>query len=276
MKTMKQLCMIAFMVMLFTNQTSAQQEEPTFYLTVTTHHWNMNLPDFDEDKWVADEKEYFDKVIRKNEYILAANAGMHYLTDDNTEFVRVYLFKSWDDIQKGIERISELEKQAWPDDNARKAFLKKLDSYFVPNHSDEIYVTMPGTKQMSGPLTKGQLFYVRHSHFAFPENGTEEEFNALNKEYVMNVIHKNELIKGYYPHAHAWGSDRTEFLEAFVIDSAADLPKVWDRNQELFRAHWDTEAKRKAFDDKMGKYFTQQHSDRLYSVVPELQKESDQ
>ena len=91
-------------------------------------------------------------------------------------------------------------------------------------------------------------------------------------EYLENVVHKNEYIKAYFPFAHAYGADRTEYGEAFFFESMSDMEKMFDRNGELFRAHWDTEEARKAYGKKAGKYYTGVHGDRIYTHVLELSK----
>jgi len=139
-------------------------------------------------------------------------------------------------------------------------------------HSDEIYATMSGAKPLSGAATEDMVCYVRRGHFAFPEEGSGKEFTELRNELLENVTHKNEYIKAYYPSAHAWGADRTEYVEAFFVDSMDDLEKMLDRNGELFRAHWTDEAAREEFGEKNGKYYTGIHGDYIYTYVAELSK----
>src|SRR5690606_24202229 len=118
-------------------------------------------------------------------------------------------------------------------EKVRNAFFKKKDAYYSVNHSDEIYATMPNAKLMTSKPTKDMICYVRKGHFKFDE-GSDEEFEAMDKEYFDNVTNKNEYIKASYPMAHAWGSDRTEFVEAIYLDSIADLDKMFDKNTELY------------------------------------------
>ncbi len=125
---------------------------------------------------------------------------------------------------------------------------------------------------MLAPSDKEMICLVVKGHFAFPEDGSKKEFDALSKEYLDNVINKNEYIKVYYQHGHAWGADRTEYLRAFVIESMGDLDKMGKRSTEFFKEYWSDEAKRKEFGKKMGKYFTGKHGDYIYTSVPELTK----
>ena len=247
------------------------QERPTF-LTVTTVHWNMEYENFSMDEWKAVEKEYFDKVTSKNEFIVSSLVLMHYFTADNSEIKFVTGYSSWENIEKAQERSNELANQAWPDEKARDAFFKKQSAYYSDMHSDEIYSTLDGAKVLTEKPTEPMVYYVRVSHRAFPEDGTPEEIQALRKEYKENVIDRNSYLKAYYPSRHAWGSDGRDFIEAFVVSSLGDLELSMKENQKLIKDHWPDEAKADAFFDKLGKYDTGWHGDFIYRHVPELSK----
>ena len=271
MKTnLKILAMLIFFSTGFATQVNSQ-ERPKF-LTVTTIHWNMDYDNFSMDEWKAVEKEYFDKVTMKNEFIVSAIVLMHYFTADNSELKIVTGYSSWENIEKANERSDELTKEAWPDEKDREAFFKKQSAYYTNQHSDEILSTMDGAKIMAEKLTKPLVYYIRTSHRSFPEDGKPEEIQALRKEYKENVIDKNQYIKGYYPSVHAWGSDGRDFLEAFVLESLGDLALSMEENQKLTKAHWPDEKKADEFFDKMDKYVTGFHADYIYRHVPELTK----
>ena len=265
---------IVVLLLLFNTSIFAQDDPPPRpeYVVATTFHWNMDNEDFDMETWIAGEKEYLDKVIKKNELIVGAGVYLHRFTADNTELIFVRTYASWADIDKAQERNGELAKEAWPDDEERKAYEKKRSAYYVDYHSDEIRATMSGAKPMTEALGDDMLLYLQISHFAFPEDGTNEEFNELFKEYVENVFHKNEYIKAYYPLAHAWGSDRTEFVEAFFVNSLGDIANMFTRNGELEKEHWPDETSRKEFFQKADKYLTGVHGDYIYSIVEQLSK----
>ena len=266
------LVVVIFTLLLGSSLLTAQEKQPQRYLTVTTLHWNMDMEDFSMDEWKAIEKEFTKKVTAKNEYVLATNFGIHFMTADNTELVYVQLFNSWNDIDKSSKRNGELIKAAWPDEAKREAFLKKRDSYYDAYHSDEIYATISGAKPYMEEEDKEMLFYVRKSHLAFPDDGTEKEFNELRDPFVKDVIHKNQYIKGYYPYVHAWGADKRDFVEVFVVESLDALEKSFDEIDKLNKARFADEEKQKASGKKMGKYFTGFHGDYVYRSVPELSK----
>lgn len=272
MKTIKRFFMVMAMALLLCSTTTIAQEQlrPQF-VTVTTMHWNMDKKDFKKDEWKAIEKEYLDKITMKNEYVLSASFYLHRLTPDNTELLYVQSYKDWNAISKASEKNAELAMAAWPNESDRDAFLKNRNNYYSEKHSDEIYATLPNAKPLSIMPTKDMVCYVRKGHFKFGE-GTNEEYEALDKEYAENITFKNEYIKGYYPLSHAWGSDRTEFIEAILLDSLADMDKMFDRDNELFEAHWKDEASRKDMEEKATKYFDNTHGDYIYTYVAGLSK----
>jgi hypothetical protein len=279
MKTIQHTILAAlFGVFLMSNSIVVAQEkkekekEKELLITVTKLHWNMNLDNFKMDEWKAIEKEYLDKVIKKNDFILEQEFLLHYFTEDNTEILFVTAYDSWDAIEKADKKSMELEKLAWPDEKVRKAFFEKRAAYYAHNHSDEIYASYVGAKLPKAKMDKPVLFYVRKSHFAYPKDGTQKEFDELRNKYLEEVTFKNDFIKAYYPNVHAWGANNTEFTEVFVVETLGDIEKAFDKDAELFKAAWTDEAKRKDFDKKMEKYFTGVHGDYIYRLVPELVK----
>ena len=272
MKTINRFFIVmAVMLLLCSTSTIAQEQTGPAYVTVTTMHWNMDKEDFKMDEWKAVEKEYLDKITMKNDNVMGANFFLHKMTPDNTELLYVQTYPSWDAIGKAAIKNDELIKAAWPDVKARDAFFKKRASYYSDNHSDEIYTTMPNAKLMATAPTKDMICYMRKGHFKFGE-GSDEEFDAQDKEFFDNVTNKNEFIKAYYPVAHAWGSDRTEFIEAIFLDSMDDLDKMFARDNELVEAHWNDEASRKKMQEMGEKYFDGRHGDYVYTYIADLNK----
>jgi len=271
-KSSRLLVVVIFTLLLGSSFLTAQEKPTQRYLAVTTLHWNMDMEDFSMDEWKAVEKEFLDKVTSKNEHILATNYGLHYMTADNTELLYVQLFDSWEGIDKANKRNAELSKLAWPDEAKGKAFFKKRDAYYDSYHSDEIYAPIPGAKPNIEESDKALLFYVRKSHLAFPDDGSKKEFNELRDPFLKEVIHKNQYIKGYYPYVHAWGADKRDYIEVFVVASLADLEKALDENNKLNKARFTDKTKQKETGKKMSKYFTGFHADYVYKSVPSLAK----
>lgn len=273
MKTLKNYAIFFLIVICFPGNLLAQEEQKRpEYITVTKMHWDMDQEDYDYDEWKAMEKEYLDKVVMKNELIAGASFFIHKFTADNTEVVYVQVFNTWNDIDAAAKRNGELAKEAWPDEDARGAFIKKRMAYYAMEHSDEIYATLDGAKVLTEMPTKDMTLYLRISHYSSSEDGSWKEWSELRNGFVENVINKNEYIKGYYPSEHHYGADRTEFVEAFYVDSVADLDKMFDRNVELRNEAWPDKSTRQELGKKMGKYFTGIHSDFIYTYVSGLSK----
>ncbi|WP_168710266.1 hypothetical protein [Flavobacterium sangjuense] len=269
---MKTIFLAVILGLLLMSNTSFAQDGKSYLVTVTKLHWNMDNKSFSNDEWIATEKEYLDKVVKKNPFIVGQEVLMHSFTEDNTELLLVTTYENWEAIEKAGAKDDELVKAAWPDEKARKAFFEKRGQYYAHGHSDEIYATMPGAKLPKGNFDKDMIYYVRVGHFAYPKDGTEKEFSELEKQYFDAVTNKNDLIKAYYPNRHAWGADNTEFTEVYVVESLADLDSALNKNRELFQAAWKDEAKRKDYNDKSAKYFTGKHSDYIYKSVHQLVK----
>jgi hypothetical protein len=246
-------------------------EQPAF-ITVTTIHWNMDNKDFSMDKWKAVEKEYFDKVTSKNEYILGSLFLMHFFTADNTELKIVNAYSSWANIEKAEKRNNELAEAAWPDKAQRTAYFKSQSDYYTDFHSDEIYSALPYAKPLTAKSTEPQIYYVMVSQSAFPDGGTQKESGELMTEYADKVISKNPAILAYYASRHAWGANGRDFVEAYVLKSFEDVVKALDADAELRKTAWPDETARKEYFAKRNKYFTGQHADYIYTSVPELTK----
>ncbi|MEQ3690557.1 MAG: hypothetical protein ABNG98_03465 [Flavobacterium sp.] len=271
MKTIEKKVLGLFLLLLFTSNFFAQEKKAT-YVTVTKMHFKMDNENSSYKEWNTLQKEYFDKVTVKNELILGHDHLVHYFTEDNSEVLNVNIYESWATIEASQKRNTELIEKAWPDKAKRDAFFKKLDSYYQDKHSDEIYVTMPFMKNTVIDSEKQMIYYLRKSHFNFSIEGSDDEFDKLFKEYFDNVTMKNENIKAYHTAAHAWGSDKTDFIEVFVVDNLDAIEKMFKRDEELFNAHWKDDKSRKEFNKKLDKYFTPLHSDYLYRSVVGLQK----
>lgn len=271
MKTIKKQ-MLGFILILLSISNLFAQEKKANYVTVTKMHFNMDNEDLSYKEWNMLQKEYFDKVTAKNELILGHNHLVHYFTEDNSEILNVNIYENWGTIESSQKRNAELIEKAWPDKTKREAFFKKLDGYYQDKHSDEIYVTMPFLKNTIIATDKQMVYYIRKSHFNLSMEGSNEEFDKLFKEYFEEVTMKNEFIKAYHTAAHAWGSDKTDFIEVFVVENLDAIEKSFKRDEELFNAHWKDEKSRKEFNKKLDKYFTPLHSDYLYRSVIGLQK----
>lgn len=266
MKSRKTLTMgIIGMMILVGAKINAQEKEKPVYITITTLHRNIDAKAKD---WKASEQEYFDKITKKNDLIIGSEILTHYYTDDNTEILLVNVFKTWEDIEKANTVTNDLIKKAWPDEKARNTFFDKYDSYYTPVHSDEIYqsLTSIGEKPYKDETKKPMIVYLRKSQMNMAGKGKNV------KEFNEKITFKDPYIKAYYPFRHSWGSNSTDFMEAFFYDSLADLEKSSEKIDELIKSTWPNEKDADAFFDELEKSFTGKHSDYIYRNIPSLSK----
>lgn len=256
---------IITLMILMGAKSNAQEKEKPVIITMTTLHRNPAVKGKD---WKASEQEYFDKITSKNDLIIGSELLTHYYTADNTEVVLVNVYKTWEDVEKASAVSDELVKKAWPDEKARKAFFDKYEGYYTPTHSDEIYqsITSIGEKQYEDVTKKPMIVYIRRSEMNLAGRGK----NA--KEFNEKITLKDPYIKAYYPFRHLWGSNSTDFMEAFFYDSLSDLEKSNDKIDELIKATWPNEKDGDAFFDELEKSFTGKHSDYIYRNIPSLSK----
>jgi len=256
----------------FSQENKEEAQQPPVIIR-TTAHANFEYEEGSYKDWLKMEKEYFDKVTAKNEYLMGTNVLIHMYTEDNSEVIFVRVCKDWGDIEKAADRDAELAKEAWPDKEERSAFFDKQAKYYTNHHSDEIYQAIAGVKFVDEELENDQhVYYIRLSHLAFPEDGKTSEIQKLRAEYVDNVIHKNPLVLGYFPSMHLYGADSRDFVEVFVVKSLADIENSADNIGDLVEAQWPDEEKRKEFFKKYNNYFTGWHADYIYQNVPGLMK----
>lgn len=257
---------MVFMSLLFTESIIAQEEEKEefkpVYITVTTAHRSLD-PDIDFSDWKKVEQEYFDKVTLKNDMIIGSGVYFHYFTPDDSELKLVSVYKSWADIEDSNAITNKLIEEGWPDEEERKAYFKKKNSYYSNMHSDEIYVSLPFQKTMDKESNKPLIFYVKVNQLGEGGDGF--------KEFFENITKKNSYIKAYYTHRHRWGANSLDAVEVFALESLSDIEKMFEENTKLINEYWPDEEKRKAFFEEYGKIFSG-HGDFILTNVPELSK----
>jgi len=267
MKTLKKLLLgnFVFLLMLSSNlfaQDKPAEENKPVYITVTTAHRSADS-DVDFSDWLKTEKEYFNKVTKKNDLIIASGVYFHYFTPDDSEMKIVNVYKTWGDIENANDANTKLIKEGWPKKEDRDVFFKKQNSYYSPMHSDEIYISTPFQKEVTVTTDKPLIYYVKVNELGSGGDGF--------KEYFENVTMKNSFIKGYYTHRHLWGANSRDFVEVFVVENLGDIEKMFDEDSKLVKSHWEDDAKREAFFKNYVKIFAG-HGDLILRNVPALQK----
>lgn len=256
----------------FAQETKEEEQQPPI-VVVTKAHADYDYTEGSMKDWLSLEKEYFEKVTSKNDHLMGSSVMMHLFSEDASEVLFVSIYKDWISIEKAAERDGELAKEAWPDDDARSDFFSRQSKYYTSQHSDEIYQALKGAKFLDEEeWGKTHVYYFQVSHLAFPEDSEPGEIQKLRKEYLENVIYKNEYILGYYPMRHLYGADSRDFVEVYVVNSFSDVEKALDEMGKLSKEHWPDDEARKEFYSKYNKYFTGWHADYIYTNIPELSK----
>lgn len=240
-----------------------------FFIVVRTLH-GVDGSDINEWKEVAEE--YFNKVTSKNDLVVSQEVLLSYFSSNLGEVKLINVYKSWEDILGSTIVRDELIQQAWPDENERKAFFEKQNSFYTNLHSDEIYTSTKLGKYLSPEMKKANKNpFVYYEKINILSDYEQEDSNDLYEEYVKNVIHKNTLIRAYHPYRHYWGADSREFIEVIVVNSIIDLGDALKKNDELLELLVPDKAKRKEFMKIYDKAVLVQ-ADKIYKNVPSLSK----
>lgn len=250
----------------------AQEDKSEFeplYITVRTLHGveGSNL-----QEWKAIEKEYFDKVVNKINLLVSHEVLINYFDNNISQVKIINVFKKWDDIEKIYNIRDDLIEKAWPNEEDRKKFFERQNSFYSNFHSDEIYTSTEFGKYLSPEMKNNKkkpfVFFEKTSILSDYE---EDDSNKYYEKYVENVIFKNTLIKAYYPYRHFWGADSREFVEMLVVDSLEDLEEVFKINKNLLKELVPDDSKRIDF----LRIFEKAIIDRkvvVYKNVPSLSK----
>ncbi|MCV9389401.1 hypothetical protein [Reichenbachiella ulvae] len=241
-------------------------------ITISTAHWSADTTGSIEG-WYEVETEIHEKTVVPNEKITGAWTLYHYYTDDNSEILFVNMYEDWNAIDEAGKIGGELAEKAWKKEEDRQALGKKRSKYYSTMHSDEIYSALPNAKPLAQKPDSGLIVYMQKFRIArTPEGGSTDEIMKLSEEFDKNVIHKNDMILGYYPMRHFYGADSRDLIKVYILKSLADVEKMADKNRELVMAYWPDEEKRKAFFKKYNAYTESWHGDAIYSMEAKLYK----
>ncbi len=245
----------------------SNEESSSQYVTVTTL---QGVKGFNFEEWKEVEQEYFEKVTSKIDLIISHEVLMSYFAPQFAEIKLINVINSWEDIMTINEMRVTLIEEAWPDEEERKAFFEKQNSFYKSKHADEIFLTSDFSKKFipeSGqnvPLT----FMVKTNILA----DTEDDDSYDNyKRYIEEVIQKNDKILGYYPFSHFWGDDSREFIEMLVFDSFTDVELSQYESNALIAKIIPEEEDRRQFLTSLFSAIESQET-MFYRNIPSLSK----
>ncbi|MEY8848512.1 hypothetical protein AB9K26_06840 [Psychroserpens sp. XS_ASV72] len=134
MKTLK--ITLALVLFLLLAPAITQAQDNTVF-TITT--WKIHIPeDGTREELNTLMAEFQKKITQPNEKIISERAMRHLSGDDSRDLVFITEYANWNDIEAASIRQEELIDSAWESDEARDAFFKKFNKYFIM-HTDEIY-----------------------------------------------------------------------------------------------------------------------------------------
>jgi hypothetical protein len=95
-----------------------------------------------------------------------------------------------------------------------------------------------------------------------------DKWKAIEKEIFDKVTSKNELITSSLFLMHYFTADNTELKIVNTYSSWENIEKAEERSNELAKAAWPDKDQRTAFFRSEAAYFTNFHSDEIYSGLP--------
>jgi len=87
-------------------------------------------------------KEYFENVTQKNSYIKGYYSHRHRWGSNSKDAIEVFVFNSFEDIEKSFDEDSKLIDEYWLDEEKKKEFFKGYNKIFN-GHGDYIYRNVP-------------------------------------------------------------------------------------------------------------------------------------
>lgn len=266
------ILLIVFFTLFVVNTGYSQKKIDNFkpyYISFTKLHGIKNV---DRTQWKNIEIDFFNKVIKKNPYILHYEFLYNYDDNNHPDYIIIKVFKTWNDIEKAFKENKKLIQQAWPDPVKRSEFFKAQNNFYGLYFSNEIFTSGPmaqySPKSNLKSDGKQKLFYVLHDKLTDYSN--EDSLDAYQR-YIENVTYKNPYIKAFFTQKHFVGADSRDFYQIFVVDSYNDLIKSFEKDKELLKNMIHDENKRIKFIDIYNKG-VERVRNGLYKNIPEISK----
>jgi len=138
-KQLTKIFVLLFAVMLLSGSSFAQDEG--HYYTITT--WKFMVP-ADGSNAELNElmKEWYDKVVSKNDKILSEKVLVHRSGADMRDWIFISEYATWNDIDAANDVQNKLVDEGWPNKEDREKFFDSFWKYVV-THSDEILQELP-------------------------------------------------------------------------------------------------------------------------------------
>lgn len=130
--------------LLFWGDTVLAGDKPGRVYVIRTHYGVIP-----EDGSIAERDSLILELVRlhrSNKKVVQVLTLVPYDDPDSQEWVVIYEYKKFEDIDEATKIDLELNKKKWPDDSEREKFFKRLAEYF-PTHTDKVYQEIPKFRQ---------------------------------------------------------------------------------------------------------------------------------
>ncbi|MEJ2636376.1 MAG: hypothetical protein P8184_13935 [Calditrichia bacterium] len=117
---------------------------------------------------------------------------------------------------------------------------------------------------------KGHIFVVTTHHTLMPQDGSEQERDAMLKE-LFEVDKNNPKVISSRELRHYYGNDSHDWVVITEYANWQDIDEANKISDELYKKKWPDKKERDAFFKKLGKYFAG-HSDEIYQELPEYSR----
>ncbi|MFD1315426.1 hypothetical protein [Namhaeicola litoreus] len=227
--------------------------------------------DDDRASWQAIEQEFFDKVIKKNKYIVGHEMLVDTFDERLSEVLIVNIYKDWNDIELARKRTMELIEEGWPDEKERAAYFEKQNRNFSLYYSNQIMTTTKNVKirdREKDDRTKPLTFYLVFNKLV--DNPDDDLINAY-EDYLQFVTFKDPNIRSYQAYRHFFGPDSRDFLEVYVTDSYDDLLNSFELDKALLMQMFPDEKEREDFIEIYNAGVVQEEG-KVYENIPAQSK----
>lgn len=115
-------------------------------------------------------------------------------------------------------------------------------------------------------------FIIQTLYLNIDKDTPRENLDSLLKIWKERVMDVNPYFVSTKILRHFWGHDSREVLFMFELKSWDDIPKAFDRRDQILKAHegWASEEDLKKFGEMWRNAFRGgHHADEIYSVVSE-------
>lgn len=92
-------------------------------------------------------------VTMKNDKIISQRILNHRYGSDRRDWITVTEYANWEDIAEAANVGRDLRRERWPDEAERRAFNTELGTYFLMEHSDQIYTGLSKLEKRPAQMT---------------------------------------------------------------------------------------------------------------------------